>query len=286
MTLFTWGHYPLAMILATQVSAIASAILFYRLLLTQKLVISPMWTTILFCFFPARWLISHTIGATEPLSMCFVFAAFLAYYSNRNWLVILFIILATLTRITGLLLIPAFALIYAFDRRWREILLLPICLVGILGLFLWYQHAFGDFFAYFRWNADKVKFVRWPPLEIYRLYASKINFHSTSMYYMLYVIYGIGLLAISKRRSIFIYCLVNYIFVLFIYDFGLHRHLLAIAPFCLFLPFDQLLNRMAFKFILFPFFLYLTYVNAIGWIPIPLMEPDKYQLLLKALAGH
>jgi hypothetical protein len=128
--------------------------------------------------------------------------------------------------------------------------------------------------------------VRWPPLEIYRFYASKINFHSTSMYYMLYVIYGIGVLAISKRRPIFIYCLVNYIFVLFIYDFGLHRHLLAIAPFCLFLPFDQLLNRKAFQFILFPFFLYLTYVNAIGWIPFPLMEPDKYQLLLKALSGH
>ena len=273
----------MAMVLATQVSSVACIILLYRLLRSQRLVISPMWTAILFCFFPARWLISHVIGATEPLFLCFVFGALLAYYSNRIGLLLVCIILATLTRITGVLLMPVFGLLYLLDRKWKPLALLPISGIGILGLFIAYHFFFGDFFAYFKWNADHVGFIRFPPLEVYRLYASKVNFHSTTMYYMLYTIYGIGLLALTKNRPLFIYCLVFYIFSLFIFDFGLHRHLLMLAPFCLLIPLDHLLNRKAFQFLLFPFFLYLTYVNAAGWIPQPLMESAKYEELLRVL---
>lgn len=286
ISLFTGGNYPLAMILATQISSAASAILFFRLLRAEKLVISPIWTAILFCFFPARWLISHTIGATEPLFLCFAFGALLAYYSNRTGLILTCIVFAILTRITGVLLIPVFGALYALDRRWREIALLPIGLLGILVLFIAYHFFFGDFFAYFRWNADRLGFIRFPPLEVYRFYASRINVHSTAMYYMLYVVYGIGVLALSKNRPLFVYCLVHYVFALFIFDFGLNRHLIPIAPFCLLLPLDHLLNRKTFQFLLFPFFLYLTYLYAAGWIPFPLMEHDKYQVLLRVIAGH
>jgi len=283
MSLFTLGNYPFAMIFATQVSAIAACILYFRLLRSQNLVSSPIWTAILFCFFPAGWLISHTIGASEPLFQCFIFGSLLAFYSNRTSVLIICIILASITRITGLLLIPAFALLYAMEGKWKPMLLLSTGILGISAVFFFYSLIFGDFFAYFRWNMDRVGMIRFPPLEIYRLYASRINLHSTVMYYMLYVVYGVGLLGVSKYRPIFVLCLVFYVFALFIYDFGLHRHLLPIAPFCLLLPLNHLLNRKAFKFILFPFFLYLTYLYAAGWIPFPLMERSGFEVLLSVL---
>ena len=74
----TGGHLPAAMMLATLATSVLAAVLFYEVLRQWDLVRSPLWTAVLFSFLPPRWLIYHSVGATEPLFFCCVFGVFLA----------------------------------------------------------------------------------------------------------------------------------------------------------------------------------------------------------------
>src|SRR5437773_1929976 len=79
----TGGHLPAAMMLATLATSVLAAVLFYEVLRQWDLVRSPLWTAVLFSFLPPRWLIYHSVGATEPLFFCCVFGVFLAYRKDR-----------------------------------------------------------------------------------------------------------------------------------------------------------------------------------------------------------
>ena len=293
LTLITAGNYPLAMVMATLVSSVAAALLFFKLLQVWNLVKSPLWTTTLFCFLPPRWLFQHSIGASEPLFICFVFAAFLALHKQNVWLVIAAILLASTARITGLLLIPVFGLIYLHQRKYKNVLLLPLALLGIIGVFFYYRYVYGDFFAFFNWHLSKAvksnletsSLIKWNPLEIFRFYAARPNFHSTELYLMLYAIFLTGTIALWKRRrELFIYCLIFFLFSCFIFHYDLPRILLAFAPFAILVGFDDILSRWSFRIIVFPFLLYLSYIYVWGWLPLAVCSPQKWNEILRQIA--
>jgi hypothetical protein len=278
----TGASYPVAMLLATTLSSMAAGILFYHLLRAWNLVLSPFWTSLLFCFFPPRWLLYHSVGASEPLFLCFIFAAFLALKNHKDWLVVLFITCASLTRIMGVLLIPCFIIIYAQRKEFKKIPLVCISLIGLSSLFSIYYYEFGDFFAYFRYNLQDKGMIQPYPFEVFRFYASKVNFHSTELYFMLYAVYGIGAILLWEKREFFIYSAIYLVFTCFIFHFDLPRHLIPLAPFALLVAFDSYLSKPAFKIVLVPILLYLGYVYVWGWLPYPLLpERGFHQLLLE-----
>ncbi len=283
MTLFTGGNYPIAMILASALSSIGAAILFYNLLKAWNLVACPFWTSVLFCFFPPRWLIYHTVGATEPLLLFFSFAAFLALRRKNTWLVALCILFASLTRIMGILLLPVFFTIYVLRKETKAIPVLLLSVLGLFGLFLFYHFEFGDFFAYFRHNLYQKGMINPYPFEAFRLYASKINFHTSELYLLLYAIYGMGTILLWKHKEFFVYSFVFFVFACFIYHFDLPRHMIPLAPFAILVAFDSHLSRIAFKILLAPLLIYLTYAYVWGWLPYPLLPEEAYKNLLMEL---
>lgn len=279
---FTLGHYPVAMLLATLLCSVVSAVLFYRLLLDWKLVVSPVWTAFLFCFLPPRWLLYHSVGATEPLFLCLVFGTFVAFRAGRTWIVILCILLASLTKITGVLLLPVFGWIYFHRKEWRNLVLLPIASIGVFALFTVYSLDFGDFFAYFRWNAGEHKIIDVKPLEIFRLYAARVNFHSTELYLWTYLLYGLGTLSLWKHKELFAYSLVFFLFHCFVFHLDLSRYILVLAPFALLVGFDTILSKWPCRLFL-PLLIYLDYVYVWGWIPFNLVNTETYARLLSFL---
>jgi hypothetical protein len=279
----TRSGYPVAMVLATLISSVAAALLFFRVLKAWNLVASPLWTTLLFCFLPPRWLIYHAVGATEPLFFCFVFGAFLALRAERTAAVVVCILLASLTRITGLLLIPAFGLDYLRRGQWRKLAALPLGALGVLGLFTFYHYTYGDFFAYFSWNVDQAQLINPRPLEVFRTYASGADFHSTEFYLGTYLLYGLGTLALWEQRAFFFYALLFFLFNGFVFHIDLSRYFLATAPFALLVGFDSILSRWACRLML-PLILYLTYTYAWGFLPHNLVAPFVYEGLLRDLA--
>jgi hypothetical protein len=274
------------MLLATLLGAAAAAVLFHELLRAERLVAAPLWTAILFCLLPPRWLVYHAVGASEPLFLCLVFGAFLALRRERTGLVVLLIGLASLTRIVGVLLVPVFGLIHAERGQWRRGLAMGLALLPLLALFAWYRLVYGDFLAYFTWNLESAGIVSPWPLEIFRRYAenSANRFHGLELLALLYVGYAAGTLALfRRRRELFWFCLVYFVFCLFVTHHDLPRYLAVLAPFALLVAFDPVLSLPAVRLVL-PLVLYLGYTEAWAVIPTKLVSGEVYRAVLEAPA--
>ena len=291
MSFFTLGNYPLAMILTTISCSVGAVILFYLLLKEWQLVKSPLWTAALFCFVPERWLMHHAIGSTEPLFFCLIFGTFLAYRRRKHLIVFLCISLACITRPPGFLLAPIFGLIYLRDRNWKAFFLMPLTLLSLAGLFTYYYFAYGDFLVTlhvqrtlaFVSSVSKQSSFNWWPLEIYRLYAARPSFHSTELYLILYLLNLAGTLVLWKKKELFIYSLVTFLFICFVFHYDVSRYLVPMAPFALLVAFDDFLNRRSVQFILFPFYLYLAYTFAWGFLPLAVCSPATFQALIEQI---
>ena len=283
LMLASLGDGQAALILATLLSSTAAAALLLELFRREGLVASPLWSVVLFCLLPPRWLLYHAVGATEPLFLCCVFAALLALGSGRSGWVVVWTGLAALTRITGVLLVPAFFLYHLERREWRRAALMPAALLGLLALFGYYRLVFGDFWAYFTWNLDSAGIVSLRPLEIFRRYATADKFHSAELYAILYVGYAVGTLALWRRRALFWYCAVYLVFCGFISHHDLPRYLVPIAPFALLVAFDPLLaGRRAW--LALPLLLYVDYTAAWGHLPQKLVSRAVYERVLASPA--
>lgn len=283
LTLPTLGNYPVAMLLATLVTSATAAVLLFELLARGDLVASPLWTCVLFCFLPPRWVVYHAVGATEPLFFCFAFAALLAYGRERTGWVVAFTAAASLTRITGVLLIPVFVLAYAEQRRFRSAAVVPLALAGPLLLFGWYRVVYHDFFAYFTWNLHAAGIVSLRPFEKLVDYAHGDKLHSVDLFACLFAAYGIGVAALWRHRILFWYGLVYLGFAAFITHQDLPRYLMPLAPFALLVAYDGALARRAVRWTL-PLLLFVDYTYAWGYIPQKLVAGGVYERLLEALA--
>jgi Gpi18-like mannosyltransferase len=283
LTLFTAGSYPWAMLSATLLSSCVAATLFYQLLKEGRFVESPVWTAVLFAVFPGRWVLCHSVGESEGLFFCFVFAALLSLMRGKTGYLLLWILLASLTRITGILLVPAAALTCIHRREWKKLWLLPLPCLGIVCLFTFYYFRFGDFFAYFTWNLDKEKLIQPVPLAVYRLYASKVNAHSTEFYGLLYFLHLLGTLALWKRKELFFYCAVFYLFNLFVYHWDMSRYFLPITPFALLVAMDSLFSSAPLRWIVFLLAAYLGITFATGWLPYHSEPLDQYRTVVGIL---
>lgn len=281
-SIFTAGDYPAAMLLATLLSAMAAAVLFHRALLAWGWVASPLWTALLFCVLPPRWVVYHSVGATEPLFMACVCGAFLALRRERNAWLIACVALASLTRITGVFLIPVFCAAWALRGRWREAALVPLAGLGLVALFAFHAVAFGDFFAYFTVNSGERGLLRWPPFAMIAFYADHARPHSGEFMIGLYALYAAGTLLLWRQRELFLYCATFFVFHSFVFHDDVSRYLLSLAPFALLVGFDGLLQRPAFR-VLALLAGAASHVYAWGVLQRNLASPELYENLLKAL---
>lgn len=282
MSWLTLGHYLPAMLLATLVSSVSAALLFHAVLERYALVRSPLWTAVLFAFLPPRWVIFHSVGATEPLFLALVFWAFLAYADNRTGTLIAAIVLASLTRIFGVLLVPVFMVSAWFDRRHRQAALLVFGLLGVAGLFAWHYVHYGDAMAYFARNIGESGHVKSTALLTFRAVAGAGNAHEAEYLLGFYLLYGIGTCAIAKHRPLFLYSLAFLTLNVFIFHFDISRMFLPIAPFALLVAYDGALSRPLTRSALW-LLIALDCAYAWGMIPHNVVSAKVFEDLLRVL---
>jgi hypothetical protein len=279
----TLGRYLPAMLLATLLASTTAAVLFYELLRRSSLVRAPLWTAVVFAFLPPRWVIYHSVGASEPLFLVFVMAAFLAYRADRSAWLVLFIGLASLTRIMGVLMIPAFVLTCLWQRRLRQAALVPLAGLAVLALFTWHYALYGNFLAYFTRNVVQAGHVSAAPLLALRSYAGAGDAHDAELYLGLYAVFGIGAAALWKHRPLFCYSLAFLLFTAFVFHYDLSRMFIPIAPFALLVAYDAVLSLPACRVAL-PLLVWLDCIYAWGLIPGNGVAPFVFRALERALS--
>ncbi len=269
--------YPLgylwSMISIPLIASVLSGFVFYFFVKEFKYSKYPLWLTIVFLLFPARWLIVRSVGSPEPLLILFLITAFYFFKKKNYWLAGLFGGLAQLTKPPGFLIFGAFAT-YLIYENWQGIkthffnqiikivkkayplLIIPLTLVGIFTL---YKFSYGNFWAYFQ-SGDNIHLF-WPPLQIFNATSYWVGTFWLEEIIYVYFLGALGVVYLFKQKRIdlAIFTTLFFITTLFISHRDIARYSLPLMPF-LIIAFEPLLVKKEFKIafavIILPIFLY------------------------------
>ncbi len=173
-----------SMIFISTLFTALSAIAFYFLVRDFKLSPSPLTLSLIFLILPARWVIVHSVGSSEPVFIFFIITAFyffLKYEAINKWLYIylagLLGMAAQITRPPGILLFISLSLYILWSLKGRTLdqairtvfpyyplIFIPL---GLLGIFYWFGISYNDFFAFFH-SGDNIH-LTFPPYQVFNI---------------------------------------------------------------------------------------------------------------------
>lgn len=225
--------YLKAMVFTNILFTIILAMFFYYLLTRLKLSVSPLLLTIIFLFLP-RFLVIRSVGAPESLFILMILLSLYSFEKEKYLLAGLFGGLATMTKIPGILLFISYICVLVerlfktkkFDWKWIGILLVPLGLLGVFGI---YQIQYKDFFAYFHTGGV----VPMPyPFSVFNFQAKWVGtawLEDILFYFFIYFL-TVYQLKNSRFRSLFYFGLTFLIATIFVQHRDIARYSLPIWP--------------------------------------------------------
>jgi len=273
--------YPQALLLVSILATSVATVLFYRLCRDVWKVSSPEFLTLVFLFLPPRWLLYRSTGSTEALYLAFTLAAIFFFERSHVARASVAGALATLTRISGLMMAPAFAVVLLLRReRLRRVLWLLLIPAALGAYFLFCAYRTGNFFEYFAQHGEKMAAFR--PFGFLPVLFRKGLYHQAEFHILLALVYAVGTSRLRPFPVIFGYCVFELALHLFISTEDWSRYFLAMAPFAIIVGFRDVLDTRAFRWIFVP---YVVVALVYCWNVIPLngCRPDIYEALLAHL---
>lgn len=132
-------------------SSLAASLLFKRVLIAWNFVQDPVLTSYLFAFFPYKYLSVRCTISTEPLYLCILFFAMIAYKACRLKPLLLVIFVGALTSEHTLILAAALSFTFLrFGRYSHCFKVIGAFLLGIAVIMVLQWTRVGDPFAYFK----------------------------------------------------------------------------------------------------------------------------------------
>lgn len=254
--------YLKSMLFVSILSTILAVAAFYFLVKDFKLTNHPLFLSFIFLILPARWVIVHSVGSSEPTFIFFIIAAiyfFMKFEQSNRFadilLVGLFGLLAQVVRPPGILLFIALFLILLWkqikERRYQFVPYIPIFLIplGLLGVFILYGQTYGDFFAYFH-SGDNIH-LTFPPFQVFnksQFWVGDIWLEDIVYIFSLGFLGGVMLL--KQKLYLMAFFVLTYLMAAsFVVHRDISRYLLPITPFVL-IAFEKALTSREFKIIL------------------------------------
>jgi hypothetical protein len=275
-----WVGYEHALLLVSLLATVAAVILFYRLARDVWKLPSPEFLALVFLFLPPRWVLYRSVGASEAVYIACTLAAIGFFEKGRVGRASVAGGLAALTRISGLMIAPAFAILLIRQKRYRSLAWLGLIPAGLFGYFAFCAYRFGDFFAYF--NAHGEKLARLLPFGFLPVLFQKGLYHQVEFHILLALVYAVGISRLRPHPVLFSYCA---------FEFALHvclstedwsRYFLSMAPFALVVGFRDLIDTRFFRWAL-PVLAVLGIYYCWGVLPLNGCRPDIYLRLLAHL---
>jgi len=272
--------YERALLLVSVLASTAAVLLFYRLARDVWKLASPMFLSLVFLFLPPRWLLYRSVGATEAVYIACTLAAVLFFERSQVGRASVAGTLAVLTRISGLMIAPAFGVLLLLRRRWRSIPWLLLIPAGLFGYFVFCAVRFGDFYAYFTPHGEKL--ARFVPFGFLPVLFSKGLYHQVEFHILLALVYAVGTARLRPFPVIFSYCIFELALHLCLSTEDWSRYFLSMAPFALIVGFRDVIDTRVFRWI-FPVYVAVSVYYAWNVIPLNGCRPDIYLRLLEHL---
>ncbi len=250
-----------SMLFSSLLFTVLSTWIFYLLVKQFKLTGHPLLLSSLFLVLPARWLIVHSVGSSEPMFIFFVITTIysLMRYELVNkwrwiWIASLSGLGAQITRPPGILLLGSIGLYLLWRHRFNltqyfkflPLILMPLTL---LGMFLWYQYSLNDFWAYFH-SGDNIHLV-FPPFQIFNKFQFWVGeiWLEDVIYIFILGLLG-GLLLFKKNLKLMAFFVLTYLAAsMFVTHRDIARYTLPVFPFLL-IAFEKVLTMKEFKVVM------------------------------------
>jgi hypothetical protein len=279
---FVTGYEP-ALLVVSVLASVAAVVLFYRLARDVWKLPSPEFLALVMLFLPPRFLLYRSTGATESLALALTLASLLAFETSRTGRAAVYGALATVTRISGVMLAPAYAVVLwrRGPPRARALAWLALIPAGLLGYFLFCAVRFGDFFGYLRPHGEKL--TRFVPFGFLPVLFQKGLYHQVEFHILLAIVYAVGAFRLRERFPVlFWYCVFELALLVCVSTEDWSRYFLAMAPFALIVGYHDVIDTRFFRWAL-PVFAGLSVYYAWGVIPLNGCRPDIYLRLLAHL---
>lgn len=295
---------PTAMLISTLFFSILSAIAFYLFIYKFKLSENPLWLSLVFLVFPARWVAVKAVGSPEPM---FIFAIIASIYFFKSafdkvennliskkksvtidlFLAGVFGAIAQVTKSPGILLFIAYLgfLGYKTIKVKRNFLkdfikpAIPLFLIPVSAIvvFCFYKIRTGDFLAYFH-SGDNFHLV-FPPFQSFSQNRSWLgDFWREDMVWQ-YLLGALTVILLLKQKlyDLASFAAVFFTATLFIAHRDLARYSLPLVPFTL-IAFDKLIQKKEFKIALLIILpaIYLYALNFISHNTAPIADWAPY----------
>jgi len=258
--------YLWSMLSISLIASVLAAMVFYLLVKEFKYSKSALWLTLVFLLFPARWLIVRSVGSPEPLFILLILASFYFFKKKNYWGAGAFGALAQLTKPPGILLFCGYA-IFLLIENWPNLKKLikqvyPLLLIplALLGLFIYYRFAYGDFWAYFHSGANVLPLL-WPPFQVFNVSSHWVGTFWLEEIIYIFLLGALGVVSLfkQKRLDLAIFTTVFFAATFFVAHRDIARYSLPMVPFLL-IAFEPILSKKEFKIafvvIILPIFLY------------------------------
>lgn len=276
---FSFIGYDWSALLVVILASTAATVLFYYLLKEFNMSINPFWASVVFIFFPSRWLLYHSIGASEPVFIMLVIASLYCYKKDKYLFAFALAGMASITRIFGIIMMAGYVVTLVYQKKYRYIPLTFI-IPAFIGLnFAYYWLVYNDPLAYFRYNGGYMTTTPFPMLFDNAMRG--VTNHA-ELFFAFYILYLLGTLRLWKHKEIFFYSLLFVAAVSFVRHPDVSRYLLPAAPFALILAFDDIICRKEFMLV-FPLIVIFGLFYCWGIIPTNLMDAGVYSDMLHAI---
>lgn len=285
-----------SMLFISLLFTVLSAGMFYLLLKDFRLTNRPLWLSLLFLLLPARWVVVHSVGSSEPVFIFFIL--FTVYFVMKFetvpkayyiWLSAASGFLAQITRPPGLLLffaLSAYLIWKIFSTRgpslskrlsrslraYYPLLVIPL---GLVTIFYWYSITYGDFWAYFK-TGDNIH-LTFPPYQVFNKLQYWVgDIWLEDLVYIFLASFLAGLLLLKQRLyPLAFFVLVYTIASASVAHRDISRYILPVFPFVL-IAYEKILVSREFKIVMAILFwgIYLYAQNFLlsNTAPIPNLE--------------
>lgn len=282
-----------SMLFVSVASTILAVWAFYFLVRNLKLSSHPLFLSCIFLVLPARWLIVHSVGSSEPLFIFLIITAlffFIRFEQTGHFIDIILAsvagLLSQITRPPGILLFIALILyvhwrfylqskVMDFKKAWRSHLkFFPMILIptGLFSIFYMYGQTYGDFWAYFH-SGDNIH-LTFPPFQVFNKHQFWVGDIWLEDIVYIFILGFLGGITLWKRKlyPMAFFVLTYLAASTLVVHRDISRYLLPTAPFIL-IAFEKVLTSREFKIIL-PIILIAIYLYTQNFIlsntaPIP-----------------
>ncbi len=257
--------YLKSMLVISLLFTIFSTLAFYKLVKDFKFSDHPLILSLVFLLLPARWVIVHSVGSSEPVFIFFLlltFYNFLKFEQHLKWKYIyltgLFGMLAQMVRPPGVLILVAIGS-YILWKIYKKHLTLSkaityyhpliLILLSLISIFYLYYLQYGDFLAYFH-SGDNIH-LTFPPFQIFNKDQTWVGDIWLEDIIYIYILGFLGGLMLIKQKLYPLGFLVLTFMLagISIAHRDISRYLLPVFPFVL-IAYEKVLTTKEFKIVL------------------------------------